>query len=255
MSLRLRDYAYLDEDLVERLLSQLDRGLADEEEQTDLVRRGAAAAPGPDRERSASRTVRQTPDSACSRLIDELEAADSLQLLDTFDEEIWSGLKRGEALEIEGEVELSAVAQFGNIADSVGPIVSIMQGAGQEIEVEGLELMQAFSEISALMKSVPVIVKPVGAPDYTFIANLRREGLRVAQDQLGGEASLFGTLERRLRPDESWSIFDALGLAGLPREMRRQMAKSVSEHEQEEGVGRMSVTPPAALINPIAIYR
>jgi hypothetical protein len=60
MSIRLRDYMYLDEDLVERLLSQAEGGLASEEEQTDLEkidkRRGAAQ---PDPRGSALRSSRQ----------------------------------------------------------------------------------------------------------------------------------------------------------------------------------------------------
>jgi hypothetical protein len=51
MPLRLRDYIYLDDDLVERLLSQAEHGVPDEEQPTDTQkvdkRRGAALRGGP----------------------------------------------------------------------------------------------------------------------------------------------------------------------------------------------------------------
>jgi hypothetical protein len=266
MSIRLRDYVYLDDALVERLLSQVERGVADEEEQTDVEktdkRRGAGLKVAPARaemdrnattEASSSRTVRQTADSACSRLIETLEAADSLQFLEAFDDDIWCQLRRGEALEIDVSVELSALSQLGGIATAIEPMAAIMSGAGQDVDQQSMEMIKAFSALSGLLKAVPVLARPTGASGYTFIANLKPDALRVDQTQLSGEAVIFGTLERRLRPDESWSILDAMGLAGLPRSVREQMGQSLAESESAE-LGEMVVKPPAALLNPIAIY-
>jgi hypothetical protein len=111
MAIRLRDYMYLDEDLVERLLSQVEGGISDAETQTDVEkldkRRGAGVQVAPVKaeagrtkgtESSTSRAVRQTPDSACPRLIDLLEQAGSLQFLEVFDEDIWGQLRRGRRL-------------------------------------------------------------------------------------------------------------------------------------------------------------
>jgi len=266
--MRLRDYMYLDEDLVERLLSQVEGGVSSEETQTDMEkldkRRGGGVQAAPLKaelgrtratEISASRTVRQTPDSACSRLIDALEQAGSLQFLEVFDESIWSQLKRGEALEIDATIELSVIAQLGGIAEAFEPLIAVMSSAGQEVDTEGMEAIKAFSALSGLMKAIPVLARPTGAPDYTFIASLKSEALRVDQDQLNGDATILGTLQRRLRPDESWSIFDAFGLAGLPQSLRKQMEQGMAQDDTAPELGAMVVKPPAALLNPIAIYR
>jgi hypothetical protein len=206
-------------------------------------------------ESSTSRTVRQTPDSACSRLIDLLEQAGSLQFLEVFDEDIWGQLRRGEALEIDATIGLSAIAQLGGLAEAFEPLVAVMNSAGQEVDAEGMEAIKAFSAISGLMKTIPVLARPTGAPDYTFIASLKAEALRVDQGQLSGEATILGTLQRRLRPDEGWSVFDALGLAGLPQSLRQQMQQGMAEGDTDPELGEMVVKPPAALLNPIAIYR
>lgn len=266
--MRLRDYMYLDEDLVERLLSQVEGGIADEETQTDVEkldkRRGGSVQAAPLKaelgrtkgtESSTSRTVRQTPDSACSRLIELLEGAGSLQFLEVFDEDIWSQLRRGEALEIDATIGLSAIAQLGGIAEAFEPLIAVMSSAGQEVDAEGMEAIKAFSALSGLMKAIPVLARPTGAPDYTFIASLKSEALRVDQDQLNGDATILGTLQRRLRPDESWSIFDAFGLAGLPQSLRKQMEQNMAQTDTDSELGAMVVKPPAALLNPIAIYR
>jgi hypothetical protein len=268
MAIRLRDYMYLDEDLVERFLSQVEGGVSDEETQTDVERqdkrRGAGVQVAPVKaeagrtkgtESSASRTVRQTPDSACSRLIDVLEEAGSLQFLESFDEGIWSQLRRGETLEIDATIELSVIAQLGGIAESFDSMVAVMNSAGQEIDIEGLETIKAFSALSGLMKAIPVLARPTGAPEYTFIASLKPDALRIDQDQLNGEATILGTLQRRLRADEVWSIFDAFGLAGLPQSLRKQMQQSMAQTDDDSEIGAMVVKPPAALLNPIAIYR
>lgn len=268
MAIRLRDYMYLDEDLVERLLSQVEGGVSSEETQTDTEkldkRRGAGVQVSPVKaeigrtkgaESSTSRTVRQTPDSACSRLIDLLEQAGSLQFLEVFDEGIWNQLKRAEALEVDATIELSVMAQIGGIAESFEPLIAVMSSAGQEVDAEGMQAIKAFSEISALMKTIPVLARPTGAAAYTFIANLKADALRVGQDQLNGEATILGTLQRRLRPDEVWSVFDAIGLAGLPQSLREQMQQGMTEGDTDTELGQMVVKPPAALLNPIAIYR
>jgi hypothetical protein len=130
-----------------------------------------------------------------------------------------------------------------------------MNSAGQEVDAEGMEAIKAFSAISGLMKTTPVLARPTGAPDYTFIASLKAEALRVEQGQLSGEATVLGTLQRRLRPDEGWSVFDALGLAGLPQSLRQQMQQGMAEGDTDPELGEMVVKPPAALLNPIAIYR
>jgi hypothetical protein len=268
MAIRLRDYMYLDEDLVERLLSQVEGGIADEETQTDVEkldkRRGGSVQAAPLKaelgrtkgtESSTSRTVRQTPDSACSRLIELLEEAGSLQFLEVFDDDIWSQLRRGEALEIDATIGLSAIAQLGGIAEVFEPLVAVMSSAGQEVDAESMEAIKAISALSGLMKTIPVLARPTGAPDYTFITSLKADALRVEQGQLSGEATILGTLQRRLRPDEGWSVFDALGLAGLPQGLREQMQESMAEGEDDSELGAMVVRAPAALLNPIAIYR
>jgi hypothetical protein len=269
MTIQLRDYVYLDEALVERFLSQLDDGVVSEEEKTQVEKSGKTKGGGlkvpiaradidydSSKESSTSLTVRQTADSACSRLIDALDAADSLQFLEALDDGIWTQLRRGEALQVNAEIELSALSQLGGLADAFGPMAEIMQSAGAGGDFEGLEQIKAFSQLAGQMKKIPVLARPSGAPDYTFIANLKPDALLVEQSQLTGEAVIVGTLERRLRDNESWSIFDALGFAGLPREMRRELEQNFSTSDESEiaGLGRMIVKPPAALLNPIAIY-
>lgn len=267
MPLRLRDYLYLDEALVERLLSQVEGGVADEEAQTNVdkidKRRGAAlkAAPASAElgrttasEVTASKTIRQTPDSVCSRLIEMLERDHALQFLEAFDEQIWVQLRRGEALEIEASLELSGLVQLAGIAEAFGPMAEIISAVpgGEQFDAKTLEMLQSFVALAGTMRAIPVMAQPVGTHNYTFVTSLRRDALRVGQDELNGDATILGTLQRRLKQGESWSILDVMGFSGLPRELRRKMEKDLSDTEEIAG---LVVKPPAALLTPIAIYR
>lgn len=265
--LRLRDYLYLDEALVERLLSQVEGGVAGKEAQTNVdkidKRRGAAlraahasAELGRTKasEVTASKTITQTPDSVCSRLIETLERDDALQFLEAFDEQIWVQLQRGEALEIEASLELSGLVQLAGIAEAFGPMAEIMSAVpgGEQFDAKALEALKGFVALAGTMRAIPVIARPAGTDDYTFVTSLKRDALRVGQDELTGDATIFGTLQRRLKQGESWSVLDVMGFSGLPRELRRKMEKDLSDTEEISG---LVVKPPAALLTPIAIYR
>ena len=134
-------------------------------------------------------------------------------------------------------------------------MAALIDNFGEGVDPKSLEAINAFAGLAGLMKTLPVIARPTGASSYAFIASLRREALRVEQDQLTGEATIIGTFQRRLREGETWTIMDSMGFAGLPRELRRQMTSTLASTDSSDDIGGLVVKPPAALINPIAIFR
>lgn len=262
--LRLHDYLYLDEDLVNRLLSQVDGGLSVEEDQTESERTdrkaGLGLAVSPLRgdlgksggsQTASSRTVRQTPDSACSRLISLLEEFDSLQYLEAFDQAIWDQLVVGEVVEVQARIEVPMMARMGELATGIAPLIGLMQAVGQEVDHDTSEAIAGITAISGMLNGLPVIASAIGSK-HKFIVNLKANGMRIEQDELSGEARILGTLQRKLRGGETWSMLDAMGFAGLPRSLRRDMEKDFKK--SRDGGGEI-VRAPAALLNPIALYR
>jgi hypothetical protein len=79
---------------------------------------------------------------------------------------------------------------------------------------------------------------------------VQRQYLREDMAALDGECIVVGSLQRRLKAGERYSILDALGMGGLPRAERRK-----AERDMKKDMPDSVVSAPAALITPLAIYR
>lgn len=261
--LRLRRFLYLDETLTSNFLAQLEGGVYEEESQTTTTgqerRRGAGGAVGPVKaelsgSRSGqdvtSRTVKQVADGAFARLASLLEQEDAVQWLEALDDDIWRQLRRGEVLEVEASVTLPTLFQFTAVAGNVGAILDLMRAAGEEVDAEAEEGLQMVSMMSQLFKDPVALARPAGTPDYTLVLPLGTQWLRGELADLQGEMTVMGTLERKLRDTEQWSLLDAIGLSGLPN--AEEMVESLESTQELEG---SVVRPPAAIVKPVAIYR
>lgn len=263
MSVRLRRFLYLDEALTSNFLAQLEGGIYDEESQTVTSGRGrnasAGAAAGPlhagiggskSGENTTSRTVKQLADGDFARLVDLLEADNGVQWLESLDQSIWDQLRRGEVLEVEAAVSLPSIFQLTAMAGSAGPILELMRASGETIDQETEDGLQMVTVLGQLFKNPVALATPAGTSDYTFILELDSSGLRVEPGELTGEMIVFGTLERKLRDEDQWSLLDAMGLSALPN--AQEMIESMEGVKDLEG---SVVRPPAAVLKPVAIYR
>ncbi len=262
--LRLRRFLYLDGDLTDEFLAQAEGGLYDEEAQSTTERShrgvggGLGAGPvsvggekGGVDEEARARLVRQTQESSFSRLAAMLERSDSVQWLESLDRGIWDQLERGEVLEVECQLEVPLLVKFILVASQMEAITELIEATGHEVDPEMLQGMQALIAIGGLFQSVPVIGTPTGAPEFKFIAQINPMHLRVAIDELDGEARLYCILDRKLREGERHSILDAIpAMRNLPN--RDEVESGLSEIDQFTGE---PVTAPAAVVSAIAIYR
>lgn len=262
MPTRLRRFVYLDPELTRNFLAQLEGGVYEEESQTTMAgkdrKAGAGAEVGPlkgemSRSRSGqdttSRTVKQVADGDFSRLATLLEKDDAVQWLESVDEGIWQQLRRGEVLEIDATVTVPMVFQLGALAGSASPVFEFMRATGSEIDTEAEQAVELASMIGGVFKDPTLLATLAGAPEYTFILPLENHALRVELMDLVGDATVWGTLERKLRGDDQWSMLDALGLASLPN--ADEVIKGFESDELEGSV----VRAPAAVLKPVAIYR
>lgn len=260
---RLRRFLYLDETLTNNFLAQLEGGVYEEESQTTTSgkerKRGAGGRVGPvSAELSGSktgqdvtsRTVKQLADGAFARLASQLEEADALQWLEALDDGIWRQLRRGEVLEVEGTVTMPTLFQFTAMAGSFAPILDVMRAAGEEVEAGTEEGLEMFSMVSQLFKDPVALASLSGTPDYTFILPLETQWLRVELGDLQGDMTVMGTVERKLRDSDQWSLLDAMGLGALPN--AQEVVDSLEAIKELEG---SVIRAPAAVLKPVAIYR
>jgi hypothetical protein len=262
--MRLRRFLYLDGDLTDEFLAQAEGGLYTEEDQSTTAssekagKLGLGAGPaaievgaGKGGQESRARKVRQTGESAFSRLAALLEASDSVQWLDSLDSEIWDQLERGEVLEIECQLHLPQLVQFLQIGKSVDSMKELMELTGNEIDPDAMQGFNILGLISQMVEGIPVIATALGNPEFKVIAQLNQQWLRGSTDDLQGEARIFCSLERKLKEGETFSIVDAMpALRNLPN--RDEMEKDLLENEM---LSDSKVGAPAAIVSPIAIFR
>lgn len=267
----LRRFLYLDSELIGEFLAQVERGTFTEEEQRDVVRRdkklggdvkvgagplglGAAAGRGVSNEAEATRTVRQTPESGFARLYDLLTEAGDVRWLEGLDDDRWEELRRGEVIEVESVVSASTLTKFAALAEQAEPLMEVMEMFGEAVDAQTREAMTGMKTLGTLFgKKVPIVSRAAGAPKFKFIANLQAEKVRVDLDELEGEATLFGKIQRKLAPSEKHTVIESMpGMSSLPRALRRSMQADV---KNDKDLPDLVIRPPAAVVTPIAIYR
>lgn len=194
--------------------------------------------------------MRQTPEGDYRRLESMLESEGAVQWLDAFDDAVWESLRRGEALMVESEVKVPSFFVAADVAVGAGPLIELMQAFGEAVDQETQAVIAGMSQINEVVRDISVIAHAAGAPRYKFICPLKRDYLRDDLSSLNGECIVVGSLQRRLRPSERYSLLDDLGLGGLPRAERRRV-----ERDMKKDLPDSVVAAPAALITPLAIYR
>jgi hypothetical protein len=266
----LKQFLYLNDDLVNQFISQLEGGLYEEESESSTESRerklGGGLGAGPVKgeagrttgsEKTVSRTVRQTPESRYERLIELIEEEGPIRFIEAANDEMWNDLKRGDIVEVESRLSMPTIARILRAAGGFGELLPLIQMFGGD-DPQDQEAIQALAALEGFGKAttskVSVIAAVSGSPDYRFVAQLETAALRAEPDELDGEATVVGTVRRKLHSKERHSTFEFFaGQSNLPSEMRKEL-ESAFDDEAELGAD-LFVTAPAAIMTPIAIFR
>lgn len=262
--LKLRRFLYLDGNLTNEFLAQVEGGLYDEESQSATGRseRGlkgglgagplsAGGALGSVDEEERARTMRQTEESAFSRLASTLEENESVQWLESLDQSIWDQLERGEVLEVECELSIPPIMKLLVAGAQFEAISEMLKATGQQMDEETMQGFAALEAIAGLFQSVPVFGKAAGAPDFNFVAQASPDNFRVAMDGIDGTARLYCTLDRKVGDNEQYSIVDSIpAMRNLPN--RQEVEEGLDDIKEFAGE---PISAPAAVVTPIAIFR
>lgn len=119
------------------------------------------------------------------------------------------------------------------------------------VDDEAEEAITGLAALSRAFKELAVIARARGAARYKFICPLRPKLLTASLDDLDGECVVVGTLQRKLKSTEQYSLFDSLGVGNsMPRAQRRE-----ADRAMRKSMPDAIVSAPAAILSPIAIYR
>jgi hypothetical protein len=275
----IRQFLYLDVPLVNDLLSQLEGGSYDSEIRTteetrsrDLKGEVGVGTPfvslkaGGGKNRAGreeiQRKIERTDPVRFANLYGLLMDQARIQKLGAVDQKIWDQLEPSEFLDLQAIVTPSSVAKtvdmvfarskmLANVFTALGYDVTEVEvtrsGSSAQPSPDQQEIAIAKptkesttrGSVPALMKLIVLLARfdmvkafpklqivgaLVGSPDYEFIAHLDRKHLRVASlAGLTGEMKVFGRLEQKLTDPYS--------------------------------AGGLSLEPPIAMFQPVAIYQ
>lgn len=263
----LRHFLYLDQDLLDEFLGQLEGGLFDEEheraeESTSKSRSVGGEAKvvrgnlgrSNDSGASTERIVRQTASSKFDRFRRQLLDHEALQELGALDDAIWDQLEAGELLEIEAKLSQPGLSQVTQLARQLADVAPLLQAIGAELKEEDVSQAEALASLADTDR-VPVLVEVAAVPRYRFACRLRGSSLTVGESDLVGEATVLAKLQRKLKKGEREDLVDLPGVAMLPRAKRRELEAAIKKSKSPISQGATSIGHPGGVLTAVAINR
>ncbi|HFD87572.1 MAG TPA: hypothetical protein ENJ35_07845 [Gammaproteobacteria bacterium] len=193
------------------------------------------------------------------KLYDLLDKENHIQYLDAFDEEIWGQLRKGELLEVESDIRFPESFKLFHAANELSSLLGFLKTFGENLfdNPQDRVMLEGISEFAAMSKGkpIPIVFEAVSTPGFSFFAKLNPKYVKCDLDDLEGEATVFGKIQRIVKPDkeiEVYSILPALttSFSGLSRD---EIARKKRELRETGGIDVLK--GPAIVILPLAIYR
>jgi hypothetical protein len=259
----LRQFYYYDSDIVDSFLASLEGGIYDEEKQkTKSAKNGGAEVGGNvvaakisvggklSSNKEVVRVVKQVAASQFARFYDQASKLDAITKVTSMNDKAWGKLDNGELIEVPVTLELAGVTQLVGLVSKIQQLAPQMKAMGSEFENP-----EALSGLSALMEgnnSVSVVAHIAAAPEYKFVVKLNPESLLRDKDDLKGEFTILGKIQRKLGSDEK--VATAELFSGLQDFMPAEQLEGLEQQINGVNLGAMTVSAPAAILTPVAIY-
>lgn len=263
----LRQFLYLDQDLLDEFLGHLEGGLFDEEheraeESTSKSRSLGGEAKvvrgnlgrSNDSGASTERVVRQTPSSNFERFRRQVVEQEGLQALGALDDAIWNQLEAGELLEIEAKISMPGLSQITQFARQFTELAPLARAFGADVKDDDVTQAQALASLGDNDR-VPILIEVAAAPRYRFACRLRSASIMVEQNDLVGEATVLAKLQRKLKKGEREDLAELPGMGMLPRAKRRELEATIKKSKAPISQGATSIGHPGGVLTPVAVYR
>lgn len=269
----LRDYLYLDTKRLEDYMSNLDPGDLKQLKETITKDATDGEPPSPalgepnESDPSNTKEKRETVLSVSTkhsfnRLYDKLSEGN---LVDLDEKDL--KIRRGQAVEVTREFTPSPITQM---IESLIELMRMMQ-AFDAPELQDPDAQQAiafmsvfFSEEEMKNKGLPILSTDDGA-GYSIVFTAERQYILRDPDEMFGEMTLVGKVNKVIPEDSEIDLFDLLKV--LPRNMRRgdagtQIKEAIIElftswpQELGHSIDRsaLSLKGPAVIIDPLAVF-
>jgi hypothetical protein len=264
----MREFAYLDRQILEDLLSSIEDGIAEQIKNCIKDHRGKPKVKGSIKiiecetgekyQEIDSEELKKTTDASLfQRLFDHLERSKNIKKL-SLRSKSDNALDVGQFFEIEGNIELSNLEK---LIDNINSLTQFMKAIGQKFDARTKEAVKGFQILGSQNVSKRLSVK-VSIPENKtkFIAILSNEKLRIAKNEIEGKYKIFCRVSKVLQKNETLDLF-SLFPAGI-KPNRSQLKDFLRNFKDTSPLLNEPITEedlrikyPAAPITAIAIYR
>lgn len=260
----LRNFLYLDNNMMEDYLSELDGYLI--EEQSEIRTDSYANGVGSDvkilkGETSTANETKVDSKKAITyaakfqKLYDLMAKNTLLKCIDELNEKIWGEIHRSDIIEIEVNIEVpKSFSNFKGIKDTV-PMLDLLQtmGAINSNNPNDIKAVQAISELCKMVNTskVPIICKNITSEKYKFYGVLQQEYLKNDVSDLEENVTIIGKVQKILGEDISDEIYNPLSNYKELIELGKK--ENVEDNKAMENIIE-NVYGPAIKLIPLAIY-
>lgn len=264
----LRNFLYLDTDMLNDYLSTLEGYLV---ESAELIENQVTKTSGKagvtfveagresDKESGTVKRVAHTNAGKFQRLYELLEDESMVQYLEAFDSTIWNGIKRNEILEVPGIISIPQMYSTLHEVGNISPLVDLMKAFGQSdlIDEKSMNAINGLKAIGDLNdnKDIPVVLNLESMSEYSFAAKLIPDYLKCEIDKLDGEVTIIGKVQKKIPKNEKYEVFSMV--SGVDSLMKHQNREERRKYEKNKTDKNMSDTikGPAMVLIPLAIFR
>lgn len=264
----LRNFLYLDTQLVNDYLSSIEGGIYEEtivEKKESIVggnvEGGISILKGAGKKEAmngseTTRQIKRTDSSNFQRLYNYIEKDDELGYFELITPEVWSEFKRNEIIEGIGSLRFSKMEEMIGLVNQLSTFANVIETITGQTPINE----EAFDSINGLQaldktqhdKGIPAVFSFVSSPNYRLISYLNPNYLKVSKEQIIGEINILCKIQRIVGKNEKIELVDFMpGLKNLSRGQRRNFPKNTSAPAEL----RDTIKGPAAIVIPIAIYR
>lgn len=270
LGLPLREFVYFDRRKTEDFLSELLGGLPNEQKETTTTKPaqiGGSAGVGSTKlelkkgfkEITQEELLKATDASLFERLHSLLEQENMIKALDASKSQQWDTLQIKELVEVQGQVELSALETLFDMIKNLMPFIETFSPE----QVQDPAFQNTFKFVQMLeSKSYNVRITPFGAPTdkFVFVTSLQKEKTVASKEELSDEYTVFGRVKRKLERNETFELFNLLpgGMKPSRKEIRELLTKFKNMPAILGTPPKMEdlrILYPAIILTPIAIYR
>jgi hypothetical protein len=278
----LPDYKYLDTNKVESYLSRLPTGAIEALKETDTSTSGKEGGGGiaaslfkaegkvsSAGETSREKTIRISYQRMFHQLYEALKQEDAITIYDEHEPVKLENLRKGTVVEVARDFELSPV---NDLVESLLKIMSmgdepaLGRTVGSQEERQKNEFVKNLLQGDPQDKEIPMIsTDDEEGPTVVFLAKNR---YIIPNEELDGEVTVFGKVDRILPQNSSLDLIDLMDLfKALPRRLRRSsfmtdMKRDLLEKFQSfpDSLGgpideeKFVVHGPAIVVSPVAVY-